>query len=361
MAEPFKNVYNQEFVEELSFLIYSLDSTFKKEAFEKTILKQIQTLELKQRMRLISFNIHHFWPKDYLHQLSVLLQVKEKLNKDKHHTLASMVFPDFVEQFGLDHFEVSLNALENFTIHSSSEFAIRHFIIKDEQQTMQKMRLWTQSSNEHIRRLASEGCRPRLPWAIALQNFKQNPKEVFKILELLKNDTSAYVRKSVANNLNDISKDHPQMVISFIKDNLHQNKHLDWILKHGARTLLKASNKETLELFGYKNTNLNLTDLNFQSSVKKGEEIPFSFTINSSQNLGQIRIEYAVDFVRKNNKTTRKVFHISTANIDQKTKYVQSKHSFKNITTRNYYVGLHIFYIIINGTILTQFEVNLTA
>lgn len=150
-----------------------------------------------------------------------------------------MFFQDFVEVFGLEDFENSIKALEVFTLESSSEFAVRAFILKYEYQTMQQMKLWTQSSNEHIRRLACEGCRPRLPWAVALPKFKQDPSSVLEIIELLKNDESLYVRKSVANNLNDISKDNPELLLKFVKENLGFSKELDWICKHASRTLLK--------------------------------------------------------------------------------------------------------------------------
>ncbi|MDZ7819313.1 MAG: DNA alkylation repair protein [Aliarcobacter sp.] len=137
-----------------------------------------------------------------------------------------MVFQDFVEVFGLDDFDESMKALEVFTQDSSSEFAIRQFILKYENETMNQMKLWAKSPNEHLRRLSSEGCRPRLPWAIALPKFKQNPEKPLEIIELLKNDKSLYVQKSVANNLNDISKDNPQIVIDFVKQNLGKTKEL---------------------------------------------------------------------------------------------------------------------------------------
>jgi len=123
--------------------------------------------------------------------------------------LENMIFQDFVEVYGLDSFDVSMMAFEVFTVNSSSEFAIRKFILKYEEKTMIQMLLWAKSENEHVRRLASEGSRSRLPWAVALPVFKEDPTSVVEILELLKDDVSAYVRKSVANNLNDISKDNP--------------------------------------------------------------------------------------------------------------------------------------------------------
>ena len=103
---------------------------------------------------------------------------KLKKVKEDFGGLEAMIFQDFVEVFGLDDLKESLKALEVFTIDSSSEFAIRQFILKYEEETMNQMKLWAKSSNEHLRRLASDGCRPRLPWAIALPKFKENPKMI---------------------------------------------------------------------------------------------------------------------------------------------------------------------------------------
>ena len=261
-----------------------------------------------------------------------------------------MIFQDFVEVFGLDDFENSMKALEVFTIDSSSEFAIRQFILKYEEQTINQMKIWAKSSNEHIRRLASEGCRPRLPWAVALPLFKQNPIKPFEIIELLKHDKSLYVQKSVANNLNDISKDNPQLVIAFVKQNLGVSKELDWICKHGSRTLLKKGNIEILGLFSFdKSHHVNLTNFCYDKSVIIDENLTFSFEINSDETIGNIRIEYVIYYLKSNNIHNKKVFMISQNSIESTKKRFQKKQSFKNMTTRKHYIGTHFIGILING------------
>lgn len=359
MAEPFKNMFNEKLVHDLAYLIHKNDNQFDDESFIKAIMKQLDSLELKERMRLISTSINEYWDAPYSQKIHILMLVKDELPQDENFVLASMVFPDFVEVFGIDEYEISMKALEHFTIESSSEFAIRPFILKYEEKSMNQMQKWAMHNNEHVRRLATEGCRPRLPWAMALPCFKKDPSKVLKILEILKNDESKYVRKSVANNLNDISKDNPSIVISFIKNNIGHNTNLDWILKHGARTLLKESNSEILSLFGYSNTNIKLSELNHEKAVKIGSELAFSFKIESTKKLGKIRVEYAIDFVRKNGKKTKKVFHISSADCKQKMKSIQTKHSFKKVTTRNYYVGIHKLTILVNGKALSSSEFDL--
>ncbi len=239
MATLLKNIYSQEFIEKLSNSLQNSYKDFKKDEFKKAIFTNAwEDFELKQRMRHISKTLYEFLPFSYKEQIEILIEVKKDFK-----ALEAMIFQDFVEVFGLDDFEISMKALELFTIDSSSEFAIRQFIIKYEDKTINQMKIWAKSKNEHIRRLASEGSRPRLPWAVALPNFKKNPQKVFEIIELLKNDSSKYVQKSVANNLNDISKDNPKMVVEFVKNNLNISKNLDWICKHGSRTLLKKEIK----------------------------------------------------------------------------------------------------------------------
>ena len=180
MAEQLKNLYSKLFIEKLVNKLFLTYSDFQKEDFINSIFDSSwDNLELKQRMRHITLTLNKYLPFSYDKQLEILKKVKENFGG-----LEAMIFQDFVEVFGLDDFLNSMKALEVFTINSSSEFAIRQFILKYENETMNQMKLWSQSSNEHIRRLASEGCRSRLPWAVALPKFKQNPTKPLEIIEL---------------------------------------------------------------------------------------------------------------------------------------------------------------------------------
>ena len=346
MAEQLKNLYSKEFIEKLSNKLLSIYSDFKKENFINSIFDNTwQDLELKARMRHIALILHKYLPLIYKKQLEILKKVKEDFSG-----LEAMVFQDFVEVFGLDDFDESMNALEVFTINSSSEFAIRQFILKYEDKTMNQMKLWAKSKNEHIRRLASEGCRPRLPWAIALPKFKQNPTKVLEIIELLKNDKCLYVQKSVANNLNDISKDNPQLVIDFVKQNIGKTKELDWICKHGSRTLLKKGNIEILSFFNFdKSHHINLTNFHYDKNIFLNEDFNFSFEISSDEVIGNIRVEYVIYYLKSNNNHNKKVFMISQNSIESTKKRFQKKQSFKNMTTRKHYIGTHFIGILING------------
>ena len=346
MAEQLKNLYSKEFIKKLANRLFLIFTNFEKEDFVNSIFDTSwQNLELKQRMRHIAITLNKYLPLSYKKQLEILKEVKKDFTG-----LEAMIFQDFVEVFGLDDFDESMKALEIFTQEASSEFAIRQFILKYEEQTMNQMKIWAKSKNEHLRRLSSEGCRPRLPWAISLPTFKQNPTKPLEIIELLKNDKSLYVRKSVANNLNDISKDNPQLVIKFVKENLGSTKELDWICKHASRTLLKKGDKQILELFNFdKSHHINLIDFCYDKSVNIDENLSFSFEINSDENIGNIRVEYVIYYLKSNNIHNKKVFMISQNEIKSSSKKFTKKQSFKNMTTRKHYLGKHFIAILING------------
>ena len=347
MAEKLKNVYTKDYIQTLSNKIKNNFQNFDDKGFKLNIFNNNwQNLELKDRMRHIALCLNTFLPFCYKEQLDILKEVSKSFTG-----FEAMFFQDFVEVFGLDDFENSMKALEIFTIDSSSEFAIRQFILKYEDETMAQLKFWAKSENEHIRRLASEGCRPRLPWAIALPKFKNNPTKVFQILELLKNDPSKYVQKSVANNLNDISKDNPELVLNFVKNNLGKSKNLDWICKHASRTLLKKGDKECLELFGFLSSDhIQLVDFNIDNTIVLGEDLNFSFTLQSQENLGNIRVEYEIEYMKAKGKTSKKIFMVFQGEVKQKNKSFFKKQSFKNMTTRKHYEGIHNISIVINGT-----------
>ena len=360
MAEQLKNVYTKNYIKNLSIKIKENYNNFDSDGFINSIFNSTwEILELKMRMRHIAITLNEYLPLSYKGQLEILKPASKDFTG-----FEAMFFQDFVEVYGLDDFENSMDALEVFTQESSSEFAIRQFILKYEDKTMKRMKLWAKSSNEHIRRLASEGCRPRLPWAVALPIFKDNPLKVLEIIEELKNDKSLYVRKSVANNLNDISKDNPYLVIEFVKKNLGISKELDWVCKHASRTLLKKADDEILGLFSFSQAH-HVDILNFicDEIVNIDEYLNFSFEIASDEPLGNLRIEYGIYYLKSNNTHNKKVFMISQNEIKSKSKKFIKKQSFKNMTTRKHYLGKHYISIIINGKqmIKKEFILNDTS
>jgi len=260
----------------------------------------------------------------------------------------------FVELFGQDecNWDISMAALERYTVHASAELAVRPFIIKHEKRMMEQMYAWSRHEDELVRRLSCEGCRPQLPWAPALNSFKKDPTPILPILEQLKTDPSLHVRKSVANNLNDISKTHPDLVIRLAKQWYGKHEYTDWIVKHGCRTLLKKGNRDALALFGLSDTGSVLVE-GFAlgaTAISIGDDLVFSFSVQATEPT-KARLEYGVDYVKANGKRSRKIFQISELSMkkDERKAYTK-KHSFADFSTRKHYPGAHSITLIINGT-----------
>lgn len=354
MPELMKNkYYNVDSLHDLALRIQSVYPSFQVDNFVNDVMDETwEALELKARMRKITLHLGKHLPSDYERALDVIDKVVASY-PNGFYDFALMCFPDFVEVFGQDehHLEVSIAALERYTPSSTSEMAVRPFIIKHEARMMQQMTAWAKHDNEHIRRLASEGCRPQLPWAQTLTNFKKDPSPVLAILEQLKSDPSLYVRKSVANNLNDISKTHPDLVVKIARNWYGKNKYTNWIVKHGCRTLLKKGNREVLDIFGFGNAdNVNVKDFAFTAkSLSIGEHLSFSFRI-SARETTKIRLEYAIDYVKSHGKRSRKVFHLCEIVFPAHQEKLYTKtHSFADIGSRKHYPGIHSMTLIVNG------------
>lgn len=273
-----------------------------------------------------------------------------------------MVFPEFVEVYGLEDWERSLPALEFFTSFGSSEFAMRPFLHQAPERAMPFVLKWAESSNHHVRRLASEGCRPRLPWAMALPKFKADPSPILPVLEKLKDDESEYVRKSVANNLNDISKDHPELMIEICERWFGHSPRTDWIVKHACRGLLKSRHERALTLFGF-GDNGQVEVANFKVGKKRlriGEDLAFDFDLHvNGSDERKLRLEYTIDFVKANGKSSKKVFQISEKSYCAGVYPVRKKHATADLTTRKHYPGRHQLAIVVNGKELAALDFDL--
>jgi len=346
---PLKNLLNPQSIREFAEVIKKEYSSFKVEEFIKAVIDETwEDLELKARGRHVTLKLGEFLPSNYKEAIKVIDKAI-----DKYEGLVIMSFNDYIEVFGQDkeNLDVSIDALGRYTEYMSSEFAVRPFIINYEEKMMKQMYAWSKDKNEDRRRLSSEGCRPALPWGQALPKYKEDPTPILPILEQLKDDPSLYVRKSVANNLNDISKTRPDVVIKIAKDWYGKSANTDWIVKHACRTLLKKGNPEALAIFGYSNTtSVEVKDFSKkEKSIKVGEDINFSFTIKTKE-ATKVRLEYGVDYVKSNGKTNRKIFQLSESSFKaNENKKYNRKHSFEDVSTRKHYTGTHSITIIVNG------------
>ncbi len=348
MADQLKDIYNKDFFDQFTTKVKKDYPPFNPEKFLAIIFdEEWDRLELKQRISKISQAIHQTFPAQFEEAIQILMEIVPGYKGFNY-----LFFPDFVEKYGLEDWDHSIKALEIFTQYSSAEFAVRAFIRKNPSKMMKQMQAWSTHENEHVRRLASEGCRPRLPWAAPLRDFQHDPSPILPILEQLKQDPSKYVQKSVANNLNDISKDHPKIVKHLVHQWKDQHSITDWILRHGCRTLLKKADKEILQSFGYppaKEVQIENLSLS-KETIELGETLTFCFQVNNNaEQTHQLRIEYAIDFMKANGKTNRKIFQLSSKSYPSGIASMERKQKFVNLTTRKHYSGKHVLTILING------------
>jgi 3-methyladenine DNA glycosylase AlkC len=362
MADLLKNMYSREFITELATHIRLVEPSFDSTAFYRDVLdSEWGGRELKQRMDHIARCIRLHLPGDFRRALEQLVKVIERYRQSRAMGFTDMFFPHFVELYGLGDPEVSLPALEIFTRSSSSEFAIRPFILRYPDRTMDQMLQWSRHDNHHVRRLASEGCRPRLPWAIALKNFQKDPSPIFPILENLKFDPSDYVRRSVANNLNDISKDHPDRVLSVVSQWIGHSEATDRLVRHACRGLLRQGHSRALALLGYGGAptadieNLKITP----KRISRGAAVTMHFDFRPRRK-GRYRLTYAVDYVTARGGVSRKVYMLKSVDAkDGHSITIRHRRSFADRTTRRHYPGRHQVHVMVNGHIRASAVVTL--
>ncbi len=311
-------------------------------------------MELKERMTHTAVVFHEFLPAHFPTSVDLILRFVSAIEKRGlfNQGLQYMFLPEFIAIYGLDDLKTSIQAMERITQLTSCEFAVRPFILKYDQQMLDQMLLWSTHSDTKVRRFASEGSRPRLPWAMALPKLKNDPTPLLSILDNLKNDHSEFVRRSVANNLNDIAKDNPEVTYRLAKKWLGFSKERDALVKHGCRTLLKAGDVKTLQLFGLGSDHIRLLDFKVSTPlISMGNRLKFSFKYTLDSKKEQVvRMEYAIHHLKKSGEHTKKVFKISERMISANGVIQMNRHHhFKPISTRVYYSGLHRVSIILNG------------
>jgi len=375
MTEALKDIFNNQFFERFTNDLKLVINNFNTRKFVSQIMDdKWEDREFKQRCWHITAILKKYLPVDYKDAITKILEllecIKDKYDFSKVDDTAfnlsleyGWILSNFVEQYGLDDYETSIKAIEKITQFTSCEFSVRPFIIKFPEKMMKQMLAWSKHKHWGVRRLSSEGCRPRLPWGISLPNLKKNPSLIIPILENLKDDVSRFVRLSVANNLNDIAKDNPETVIDLVKKWQGKSENVDWVIKHGCRTLLKQGSTEVMEIFGFDEVK-NITIKGFKiltPKVKIGESLEFRFKlINKSAKKVKIRLEYGLYYQKANKTLSKKVCRISEKEYAENSlTEIIRKHSFKAVTTRVLHPGLHQVSIIINGKELEKYDFDL--
>ncbi len=362
--DALKNVYSPKFLAGFADQIKTVCNSFP----TKNFLTEVQSdgwqeLELKQRMRRISNTLQNCLPGPYKDQADILCRVSENLEQAGLSSFPYLCIPDFIEQYGTADLATSLDAMESITRFVSCEFAIRPFLLASPTKVMTRMKAWSKHKHQNVRRFSSEGCRPRLPWGKAIPAFKKDPAPVLPILENLKDDESLFVRKSVANNINDIAKDHPSLVFELIRKWKGKSERTDWILKHGSRTLLRRADPAIYSMFGLSGEHKGkISDLRLSGSkVKPGEAVVLSFALtNEAKTPALFRVEVGVDYVKSKGGVSRKLFKISEKTLEPgKTYAFKRQVAFVDLTTRKHYPGKHNIAVVVNGKELGSKQVVL--
>ena len=357
MAEPLKNQYGAEVPRALAEMIPAVYPRFGHKAFLKEALDGYEGLELLDRGRRMGAVLRAHLPDDYAKALRIVLASSRVEVKRPDHAMASFLYYPhlhFVGSYGLDHFEESMTALHELTQKFTAEFSIRPFLERYPQATVKRLKAWTRDASPDVRRLVSEGTRPRLPWAPQLKRFQENPRPVLELLERLKDDPELYVRRSVANNLNDIGKDHPDVLVGTARGWMKTaSENRRWIVRHALRSLVKQGDPGALAVLGFgakpavEVRNVRLTP----RRVREGDAVTLSFDLVGAVSRRQrIVVDFRIHYVKANGSAKPKVFKLKSLEIgSRETVSLRKTISLKPMTTRRHYPGKHRVEVLLNG------------
>jgi 3-methyladenine DNA glycosylase AlkC len=358
MAEPLKNSFGPGVPARIARMIKEVDSRFDEDAFLTDALVGYRELELTLRARQIAEALGRHLPQDYERAVETLiaslgpkLQAAELTGMDVFIYLPHVFF---VAKFGVDHFEASMRAQYELTQRFTAEYSIRVFLERYPQRALARLREWAGDSNVHVRRLVSEGTRPRLPWAPRLRAFQDDPQPVLELLELLKDDPELYVRRSVANNLNDIGKDNPTALIETCRHWLRgATPERSWLIRHALRSAVKRGEPAALEILGFvPATGVQVRDIHIAPAVASiGESVAFTVELaNEGSTAQQLLVDLRVYFIKANGRPSPKVFVLKELEIGRGGSARLTKTiSLAQHTTRTHYPGQHRVEVVVNG------------
>jgi 3-methyladenine DNA glycosylase AlkC len=353
-------LFNKTKVSQISKEIKSVYPAFKAKAFAQEVTSKFPELELKARLAWIAICLKKYLPTDYTQAVNILIQSlpapnAPHLSDDDFGDFIYAPYTDFIAKNGCNKKDLafSLQALKEITTRLSAEDAIRYFINAFPKETLIELMKWSSNSHYHVRRLCSEGTRPKLPWS---QKIVLSVTDPLPILNKLFSDSTRFVTRSVANHLNDISKTHPEIVFNRLtawqKSGKQKPKEMDYILSHSLRTLIKKGHPKAMELMGCSHkTPVRLTDFTVSKQVKIGSLLAFSFTVESPKDT-QIIADYIIYFQNKaSTLANKKVFKLKKLSLQKGQPASLSKqHRFRgDMTTRKLYPGRHQIEIQLNG------------
>jgi 3-methyladenine DNA glycosylase AlkC len=377
-VEPFKNFVNAEVVEHIARCLHNVWPGFDRKRFAAAAKRGLQGMELKQRILHVAAVLADELPQDFARACGIVEASLASMQQPGDDTLpralddglsgwAVWCLNEWVARAGQAHPERALACLHELTQRSSSEFAIRPFLHHDAAATLVVLQYWTRSPLAGVRRLCSEGTRPRLPWGMRLTAFVGDPSPCLPLLHALVDDPCEDVRRSVANHLNDIAKDHPQLAIDVAaqwlaeRDEAHRRR----VVRHALRTLIKAGDPQALALMGVDPAvELEARALPLSPRVlKEGGELQLGLVLRNPQDTAvKVVVDYAIHFLKANGSHGAKVFKWFTRELQPgESLELHKAHRFIAVTTRRHYAGTQHLDLRVNGRALSpqSFELEL--
>ena len=366
--EPFKNEFSYQNANRLAQCLRRVHPDFPVASFRRGLERALKPLELKDRMRLLADRIEAGLPQDPPEMFAILVKTLAADENDSTGLRGFPVWPltEIVARRGLCHFDDAMAALSEMTSRFSAEFAIRPFLRTHPERTLAQLLTWCAHPDEHVRRLVSEGSRPLLPWGGNLPEFLAAPHPTLILLDQLHSDPSDYVRLSVSNHLNDLSKTNPALVIRTLtrwRKRLPGDKHQEKLARHACRTLLKAGHPGALKLHGYgpaSSFELATAEL-AETSVTLGGFLQYRLTIrNKSARKQRLLFDYAIHHRKANGTLAPKVFKGRIRELAAGELWeITGRHPIRAVTTRVYHPGLHAFEPRLNGCAFPQLSFTL--
>ncbi|MCR9142076.1 MAG: DNA alkylation repair protein [bacterium] len=364
-AELKEQFFNRKVYRRMADLLREVYPAFEADAFYRKAVRGLNELELNDRMRRTAALFREYLPADFGEAVAILKIFAPKLTG-----YSGICVPEYIGRYGSEdpkRFDAAMRALRDVTEYSSSEFAVRLFLQRDFPRAFKYMLRWSRDKNYHVRRLASEGLRPRLPWSGQLKNLIEDPRPAFPVLEELRADSELYVRKSVANHLNDVAKDHPDLMLDLIEAWDAGDERTAWIQKQACRALIKAGHARTLDFFGFggkpqlkRAAQLSLS----RKTLRIGEDFEFALAIEGDPQADeqQLVLDYRVHYRKQDGSSSGKVFKLTTIALASGATFeCGKKHSFVERTTRRHYPGEHRLEILANGEAIAEVSFQLKA
>ena len=369
MAEPFKNLIGPALVRDAAHHLARVAPEFDRRTFERTALAGLDALELKARAAHVSLALQAALPAEFARAAAILERSLAPARRDDDLSALQtgpaglagwVIWPmtEFVARVGLAEPTRALQALHELTQRFTAEYALRPFLLKHRELTFATLHRWLGDPSPHVRRLVSEGSRPRLPWGMQLKFLVADPRPTLPLLAALQDDPSEYVRRSVANHLNDIAKDHPGVVADWLDEHLPAaSRERRALLKHASRSLIKRGDPRVLRAWGLGAPLRG--EARFSLAPKRvavGEAVQLAVTLQSTSKQPQrLVVDYVVHHVTAAGSTSPKVRKGWTLELGpHEVRQLQKSHSLRPVSTRRYHPGKHAVDLLVNGKVVAQ-------